>query len=108
MNTAFRKILIGVTAAIVPIAPAIAETFQIRGSAGANLNAVVVASFDEPWAMAFLPDKRLLVTTKPGKLFLAGQDGTKIEISGVPKVDYGGQGGFGPFEDGLGDVITAK
>jgi glucose/arabinose dehydrogenase len=54
-----------------------------------------VAEFDQPWALAFLPDGRMLVTEKPGRLFLLGQDGSKAEISGVPDVDYGGQGGLG-------------
>ena len=58
-----------------------------------------VATFNEPWAMTFLPDGRLLVTEKRGKLLVVTQDG---EISraaqDVPNVDYRGQGG-------LGDVI---
>lgn len=55
-----------------------------------------VTSFDEPWAMTFLPDGRLLVTEKAGRLYIVTQDGDKSEpISGVPEVDYGGQGGFG-------------
>ena len=54
-----------------------------------------VASFDEPWAMAFLPDGRLLVTEKRGRLKLVQPGGTIGEVSGVPKVAYGGQGGFG-------------
>lgn len=57
------------------------------------------ARFVEPWAMAFLPDGRLLVTEKGGSLRLfdpaSGQTGT---ILGVPQVAYGGQGG-------LGDVV---
>lgn len=61
--------------------------------------AVEAARFDEPWAMTFLPDGRLLVTEKRGKLkllVLQGTDAGKVdEISGVPEVDYGGQGGFG-------------
>ncbi len=61
--------------------------------------ATPVASFDEPWAMTFLPDGRLLVTEKSGRLLLVTQDGKKsAPIPGVPDVDYGGQGG-------LGDVV---
>ena len=54
-----------------------------------------VASFNEPWAMAFLPDGRLLVTEKHGALKLVQPGGTIGDISGVPAVVYGGQGGFG-------------
>ena len=55
-----------------------------------------IASFDQPWSMAFLPDGNFLVTEKPGKMFLMNQAGeTLSEISGVPEVAYGGQGGLG-------------
>lgn len=59
-----------------------------------------IASFDEPWAMTFLPgaERRLLVTEKRGALRLLHADGRTGTISGVPEVDYGGQGG-------LGDVV---
>jgi glucose/arabinose dehydrogenase len=55
-------------------------------------------TFDEPWAMTFLPDGRLLITEKKGKLRLHKIGGASGDISGVPKVAYGGQGG-------LGDVV---
>jgi glucose/arabinose dehydrogenase len=54
-----------------------------------------VASFKEPWALAFLPDGRLLVTEKHGALKLVQPGGSIGDISGVPPVVYGGQGGFG-------------
>jgi glucose/arabinose dehydrogenase len=55
----------------------------------------VLADFDQPWAMAFLPDGRLLVTEKRGNLKLyAGRDDIS-EIPGLPPVAYGGQGGLG-------------
>ncbi len=55
-----------------------------------------VTSFDEPWALAFLPDGRMLVTEKKGNLFIVTQQGDKSRpISGVPDVAYGGQGGLG-------------
>lgn len=61
---------------------------------------VEVAQFSEPWAMVFLPDGRLLVTEKEGELKLLKPDGQSeaLEVGGVPKVAYGGQGG-------LGDVV---
>jgi len=55
-----------------------------------------IASFDEPWALAFLPDGRMLVTEKKGSLFIVTQDGRKSRpVRGMPDVDYGGQGGLG-------------
>ena len=54
-----------------------------------------VASFQEPWAMAFLPDERLLVTEKPGRLSIVTTDGRVTPVAGVPDVAYGGQGGLG-------------
>ena len=55
-----------------------------------------VASFKEPWALAFLPDGRLLVTEKRGALRLLDVNSRHAEnIGGVPVVAYGGQGGFG-------------
>lgn len=55
-----------------------------------------IARFDEPWAMAFLPDGKLLVTEKRGRLVVFDPaTGLKTAIAGTPAVDYGGQGGFG-------------
>lgn len=54
-----------------------------------------IANFDEPWAMVFLPDGRLLVTEKAGRLFVVSQTGETVAVSGLPQVDYGGQGGLG-------------
>ena len=58
-----------------------------------------IASFDRPWALTFLPDGRMLVTEKPGSLLLVSAAGDKLEVAGVPEVDFGGQGG-------LGDVVA--
>lgn len=54
-----------------------------------------VATFNEPWAMTFLPDGRLLVTEKPGRIFIVTQGGQKsAPLTGVPKVAHAGQGGL--------------
>jgi glucose/arabinose dehydrogenase len=58
--------------------------------------ATAIAALDEPWAMTFLPDGRLLITEKKGRLLVVTQDGDQSQpITGVPDVDYGGQGGLG-------------
>ncbi len=58
-----------------------------------------VASFDQPWAMTFLPDGRALVTQKGGTLRLVDVGtGAAIDVAGTPQVVDAGQGG-------LGDVV---
>lgn len=79
--------------------PALADdTFTVTGTDGVTLNAQKIASFDEPWAMTFLPDGTMLVSTQVGKLFHVTQDGQKTEVGNMWEVAYGGQGG-------LGDVV---
>jgi glucose/arabinose dehydrogenase len=48
-----------------------------------------------PWGLAFLPDGRLLVTERPGRLRIVGKDGTlSAPLQGTPKVYASGQGGL--------------
>ncbi len=56
----------------------------------------LASGFDKPWAIAFLPDRRMLVTEKPtGRLFIVGPDGKKsAPVAGLPKVDGRNQGGL--------------
>ncbi|HKO50859.1 MAG TPA: PQQ-dependent sugar dehydrogenase [Polyangiaceae bacterium] len=56
----------------------------------------LVAGFAHPWALAFLPDGRLLVTEKlDGKLLMVSLDGKKpLEVAGVPRVAGKDQGGL--------------
>jgi aldose sugar dehydrogenase len=50
---------------------------------------------DHPWGAAFLPDGRLLVTERPGRLRLVGRDGqVSAPLAGVPEVEARGQGGL--------------
>ena len=59
-------------------------------------NVETIASFNEPWALSFLPAGRLLVSERPGTLQLVDvATGRASGIAGVPEVVYGGQGGFG-------------
>ena len=50
---------------------------------------------EHPWGMAFLPDGRLLVTERPGRLRIVAKDGTLSgPVAGVPRVLAQGQGGL--------------
>jgi hypothetical protein len=57
-------------------------------------NVTKVASFDLPWRIAFLPDGRMLVTEKVGRVDLVTPQGAKTELGGVPPSYYEGQNGM--------------
>ncbi|MGD9902984.1 MAG: PQQ-dependent sugar dehydrogenase [Vicinamibacterales bacterium] len=55
----------------------------------------VAEGLQNPWGLAFLPDGRMLVTERPGRLRLVAADGTMSEpVAGLPAVDARGQGGL--------------
>ena len=56
----------------------------------------IASGFNKPWAIAFLPDGRMLVTEKPtGNLFIVTRDGAKsAPVRGLPAVDGRNQGGL--------------
>ena len=55
----------------------------------------VVTGLESPWAMAFLPSGRLLISERPGRLHVAAPGGKPgPALQGVPAVDAGGQGGL--------------
>ena len=55
----------------------------------------IAKGLEHPWSLAFLPDKRMLVTERPGRLRLVGPDGRVSEpLTGVPQVYASGQGGL--------------
>lgn len=58
----------------------------------------VVTGLSNPWAVAFLPDRRMLITERAGKLRLRQADGSLPaggdDVSGVPAVLVAGQGGL--------------
>ena len=55
----------------------------------------VASGLEHPWALAFMPDGRMLVTEKPGRLRIVSPDGTlSAPLLGVPAVYAVGQGGL--------------
>lgn len=97
---AFHALLFAIVAEMVLVGwSSASNTTVVTGSAGSKISVARMAEFDEPWAMTFLPDGRLLLTEKKGKLLLVeSKGGGRTVIAGVPQVAYGGQGG-------LGDVV---
>src|SRR5690606_3609566 len=63
-------------------------------TAGRPFRMAQVGDFEEPWAIAFLADGRALVTEKRGGLKIWREGGGTTDVSGVPRVAYGGQGGM--------------
>lgn len=75
--------------------PGLAEDRAIDTEAGRIKVETVVNGLDHPWGLAFLPDGRILVTERPGRLRLISKAGVLSEpLAGVPKVFAQGQGGL--------------
>lgn len=55
----------------------------------------VASGLERPWALEFLPDGRMLVTERPGRLRIVETNGTvSAPVTGVPAVQAVGQGGL--------------
>ncbi|MGH8639843.1 MAG: PQQ-dependent sugar dehydrogenase, partial [Burkholderiales bacterium] len=61
---------------------------QIVKSGKQSLKVEVIArGLETPWGLAFLPDGRLLITERPGRLRILGKDGKLLPpVTGTPKV----------------------
>ena len=67
---------------------------QQKPDSGLPFTMTQVATFDLPWRIAFLPDGRMLVTEKVGRVILVTPQGAKTEVGGVPPVFYQRQNGM--------------
>ncbi len=75
-------------AAVITDAPAPPEPSKIKVETFAQ-------GLEHPWGLQFLPDGRLLVSERPGRLRLVSKDGKLSKpIAGVPEVAAVGQGGL--------------
>ena len=90
-----RRFVLAASSALLA-APSVVRAADTVKSAKASYRLVTLSrDLDQPWGMAFLPDGRVLITERPGRLRLFA-DG-KLEsaaLSGVPKVHASGQAGL--------------
>jgi glucose/arabinose dehydrogenase len=78
------------------------ENPTFDSSAGPLAVQTIAQHLEHPWALAFLPDGRMLVTERPGRMRLVTPQGeVSPPLKGVPEVWAAGQGG-------LLDVVTDK
>jgi len=94
-------ILMALLAGACTAQPAPPPTTPIRESAsgtsehGALVVTRIASGLEHPWSLAFLPDGRLLVTERPGRLrYIDTKGQVSAPLAGVPEVAAIGQGGL--------------
>ena len=102
MTTAFNTAAArrGAVRAAVTVALAVAPGLPALAQDAAPRAQTVASGLQHPWAVAFLPEGRFLVSERPGRLRVVEPDGRlQPPLAGLPEVAAGGQGG-------LLDVVT--
>ena len=94
------RLIFAMAAVLLAGTPALAETFP--SSAGNLAVDTVAGGLVNPWSLAFLPDGRMLVTERPGRMRIVTRGGElSPPIAGVPSV-------YAQSQAGLMDVILAR
>lgn len=94
-----RLVLVGRVFAAAMLAALITDVADAQqrfpSSAGELAVETVATGLEHPWGLAFLPDGRMLVSERPGRLRIVDADGKLSRpITGVPSVMARGQGGL--------------
>ena len=88
-----RWFIAGAVAMAATAAPAAPQTYP--SSAGPLMVETIATGLSHPWALAFLPDGRLVVTERAGRMRIVSKDGKHSPpLAGVPQVAARGQGGL--------------
>jgi aldose sugar dehydrogenase len=77
-------------------APALAQQpLQVKTEKANLVVETVARGLEHPWSLAFLPDGRMLVTERPGRLRMVSAKGELSQpLAGLPKIFARGQGGL--------------
>ena len=67
---------------------------ELKPEPSLPFNMTTVTTFKLPWRLAFLPDGRMLITEKPGPIYVVTQQGEKIQIENTPAAWWNGQDGM--------------
>src|SRR5690348_6058480 len=71
------------------------DTQRLRTDKVEVIVETLARNLQNPWGLAFLPDGRMLVTERPGRLRIVDASGSLSEpLQGVPRVAARGQGGL--------------
>ena len=85
--------LVAVGLAIAAGGPAVAQTY--RSAEHAFRVVTLVSGLERPWSVAFLPDGRMLVTEREGRLRVVRNGRLDAQpLSGLPRITPQGQGGL--------------
>ncbi|MGY4750514.1 PQQ-dependent sugar dehydrogenase [Pannonibacter sp. Q-1] len=90
-----RLFPLGLAALMAGAAPAAIAQETVRSKAADFRIVEVATDLEHPWGLAFLPDGRMLVTERPGRLRIVGADGSlSAPLTGLPEIYDSGQGGL--------------
>lgn len=90
-----RLFPLGLAALMAGAAPAAIAQETVRSKAADFRIVEVATDLEHPWGLAFLPDGRMLVTERPGRLRIVNADGSLSEpLTGLPEIYDSGQGGL--------------
>jgi aldose sugar dehydrogenase len=87
-----RAILGGLGAVAFSRPAAAAETYP--SSVGPLGLSAVASGLEHPWGFAFLPDRSIIVTERPGRMRLIREGALSAPLTGLPEIEAGGQGGL--------------
>ncbi len=95
-RTVSAAALVAIALALLAPAQAFAKRVARLTSSAGPIDVVEVArGLEHPWSLAFLPDARMLVTERPGRLRIVTPAGAiSPPLEGVAKVHANGQGGL--------------